>query len=84
MPNIQSVEFCALSLPLDRATSFSNRTVTDRHYGLVRLRSAQGIEGIGFCYVGSAGGGVFAAAVEQLLAPLLIYERIQRRHLEAT
>jgi len=72
LPKIQSVEFCAISLPLARATSFSNRTVTERHYGLVRVRSAQGHEGIGFCYVGSAGGGIFSAAVEQLLAPLLI------------
>ena len=72
MPKIQTVEFCAVSLPLDRATSFSNRTVSARHYGLVKVRSAEGLEGIGFCYVGSAGGGIFAAAVEQLLAPLLI------------
>ena len=72
MPKIQSVEFCAVSLPLDRATSFSNRTVSHRHYGLVRLRSTEGVEGIGFCYVGSAGGGIFAAAVQELLAPLLI------------
>lgn len=72
MPKIQTVDFCALSVPLDRATSFSNRTVTARHFGLVKVRSTEGIEGIGFCYVGSAGGGIFTAAVEQLLAPLLI------------
>ncbi len=72
MPKIQSVDFLAVSLPLDRPTSFSNRTVSARHYGLVRLRSTDGMQGIGFCYVGSAGGSLFAAAVEQLLAPLLI------------
>ena len=72
MPKIQSVEFCTLVLPLERVTAFSNRTVTARHYGLVKIRSQEGLEGIGFCYVGSAGGGIFAAAVEQLLAPVLI------------
>jgi len=72
LPKIHSVEFCAVTLPLDRPTSFSNRTVTARHYGLVKIRSSEGVEGIGFCYVGSAGGGIFSAAVEQLLAPLLI------------
>lgn len=72
MPKIQSIHFCAAAVPLDRVTSFSNRTVSTRHYGLVKVRSDDGVEGIGFCYVGSAGGGLFAAAVEQLLAPVLI------------
>ncbi len=72
MPKIQSIRFCAAAVPLERATSFSNRTVNVRHYGLVKVRSDDGVEGIGFCYVGSAGGALFAAAVEQLLAPVLI------------
>ncbi len=74
MPKIQTVEFCAVCLPLDTVTSFSNRTVTARHYGLVRVRSTDGAEGIGFCYIGSAGGGIFTAAVAELLGPLLIGE----------
>lgn len=72
MPTIQSIEVCAASVPLDKVTSFSNRTVTNRHYGLVKVRSTDGIEGIGFCYVGSAAGEIFRVAVEQLLAPVLI------------
>jgi L-alanine-DL-glutamate epimerase-like enolase superfamily enzyme len=72
VPKIQSIEFCAAAVPLDRVTSFSNRTVSVRHYGLVRVRADDGLDGIGFCYIGSAGGGIFKAAVEELLAPLLI------------
>ncbi|MGY2491051.1 mandelate racemase/muconate lactonizing enzyme family protein [Cupriavidus sp. CP313] len=72
MPIIQSIEVCVARVPLEHVTSFSNRTVTERHYGLVRVRSAEGVEGIGFCYVGSAGGELFRVAVEQLLAPVLI------------
>lgn len=72
MPTIESVDLCAVCVPLDRTTSFSNRTVTERHYGLVKVRSGEGAEGIGFCYVGSAGGDLFTVAVQQLLAPLLI------------
>lgn len=72
LPKIQSIEFCAASVPLDRVTSFSNRTVSVRHYGLVKVRSDDGLEGIGFCYVGSAAGGIFVAAVAELLAPILI------------
>jgi len=72
LPTIHSVAFCAAAVPLDRVTSFSNRTVNARHYGLVKVRSDDGLEGIGFCYIGTAGGGIFSAAVEQLLGPVLI------------
>jgi L-alanine-DL-glutamate epimerase-like enolase superfamily enzyme len=72
LPKIQSIEVCALAVPLDKITSFSNRTVTARHYGLVKVRSTDGIEGLGFCYVGSAAGKLFHVAVEELLAPVLL------------
>lgn len=72
MPMIESIEVCAPAVPLDTVTSFSNRTVSTRHYGLVKVRSTDGVEGIGFCYVGSAAGSIFVAAVKDLLAPLLI------------
>ncbi|WP_199027220.1 mandelate racemase/muconate lactonizing enzyme family protein [Ralstonia sp. ASV6] len=72
MPTIESVSVCVASVPLDRVTSFATRTVAQRQYGLVKVRSTDGVEGIGFCYVGHAGGDVLRAAVEQLLAPVLI------------
>ncbi|HEX3639250.1 MAG TPA: mandelate racemase/muconate lactonizing enzyme family protein [Paraburkholderia sp.] len=72
MPIIKSIEVCAARVPLDKVTSFSNRTVTERHYGLVKVRTADGIEGVGFCYVGSSAGDLFRVAVEQLLAPVIL------------
>ena len=72
MPKIESISVCAAGVPLDQVTSFATRTVTTRHYGLVKVRSTDGVEGIGFCYVGSAGGELLRVAVEQLLAPVLI------------
>ncbi len=72
MPIIESVAVTACEVPLDRVTSFSTRTVSSRHYGLVKVRSRDGHEGIGFCYVGSRAGGILKSAVELLLAPLLI------------
>lgn len=72
MPIIESVQVCAAAIPLDQVTSFSNRSVNTRHYGLVKVRSKEGMEGIGFCYIGSAGGQIFTAAVEHLLAKVLI------------
>ena len=72
MPRIQSVSVCTAVVPLESATSFATRTVSERHYCLVRVRSTGGLEGIGFCYVGSAGGSIAHAAVADLLAPKLV------------
>ena len=72
MPKIQSVAVCVARVPLDAVTSFATRTVSARDYCLVKVRSTAGAEGIGFCYVGSAGGNIARAAVEELLAPKLV------------
>ena len=72
MPKIQSVSVAVACVPLDVPTSFSTRTVTERHFCIVKVRSTEGVEGIGFCYVGSKGGDVAKVAVEQLLAPVLL------------
>lgn len=72
MPIIESIDVAAVPVPLDVVTSFSTRTVSERHYCLVKVRSTEGVEGIGFCYVGSAAGELAKIAVEQLLAPHLL------------
>ena len=72
MPKIQSVSVCIARVPLDNVTSFATRTVSARDYCLVKVRSSAGVEGIGFCYVGSAGGNIAKAAVAELLAQKLI------------
>ena len=63
MAIIQSVQVAAIAVPLDQVTSFSTRTVSERHYCLVKVRSKEGMEGIGFCYVGSAAGDIAKIAV---------------------
>jgi len=72
MPIIESVQVAAVPIPLDVVTSFSTRTVSERHYCIVKVRSRDGIEGLGFCYVGSAAGDIAKTAVEQLLASHLL------------
>ena len=72
MPTIQSVSVCVARIALDNVTSFATRTVAARDYCLVKVRSTAGVEGIGFCYVGSSGGNIAKVAVEELLAPKLI------------
>ena len=72
MSKIESVSVCIARVPLDTVTSFATRTVSARDYCLVKVRSVDGVEGIGFCYVGSAGGRIAQIAVEELLAPRLV------------
>jgi L-alanine-DL-glutamate epimerase-like enolase superfamily enzyme len=72
MPKIRSISVCPTRVPLDRVTSFATRTVRAREYCLVRIRSTDGDEGIGFCYVGTAGANIAKLAVTDLLAPLLL------------
>ena len=72
MSKIEAVSVCVARVPLDRITSFATRTVSARDYCLVKVRSTDGLEGIGFCYVGSAGGRIAQIAVEEILAPKLI------------
>jgi L-alanine-DL-glutamate epimerase-like enolase superfamily enzyme len=72
MALIESVSVCVARVALDTVTSFATRTVSARDYCLVKVRSVEGVEGIGFCYVGSAGGRIAQIAVEELLAPRLI------------
>ena len=62
MPIIESIQVASVAVPLDKVTSFSTRTVSERHYCLVKVRGRDGNEGIGFCYVGSAGGDIAKVA----------------------
>jgi len=78
MSRIETITSALVSVPLDRATSFARRTVTARDYALVRVRTEDGIEGIGFCYAGHRAGGIVVQAVRELLAPVLLGEDAQR------
>ena len=57
-----------LIIPLRTGTSIANRTMTERHYTLVRVATDGGVEGLGFCYCGNAAGWVVTSAVRDLLA----------------
>lgn len=68
---IESVDARTIRIPLDHQTAFSTRLVSARDYGVVRVRTADGHEGIGFCYGGSRAGSLVAHAVRELFAPML-------------
>lgn len=74
MTKIRAVRARSINIPLDVVTSLSSRRVVERHYGVVEVEGDDGHTGIGFCYVGSAGGGLFTEAVSSLLAPVLVGE----------
>lgn len=69
---IVSVEARTIRVALDQVTTFSTRTVSARDYTLVKVRTADGHEGIGFCYGGSRGGVLVTHAVRELFKPLLV------------
>jgi L-alanine-DL-glutamate epimerase-like enolase superfamily enzyme len=72
MSKIESVSVCIARVPLDIPVQFSTRTVTAREYCLVRIRSQDGVEGIGYCYAVNTSGRLLALSVKDLLGPLLI------------
>src|ERR1700679_2354001 len=72
MSTIVSVEARTVHIPLSQATDFARRQVTSRDYTLVRIRTEDGVEGIGHCYAGHSGGNVVTTAVREMLAPMLI------------
>lgn len=78
MPKVASISVCTARVPLDHVTAFATRTVSARDYGLVKVRSAEGVEGIGFCYAGSSAGALVQKAVEDLLAAKIIGQESTR------
>lgn len=77
MARIASVSVRNVCVPLDRVSSFATRTVKARHYCLVKIRSSDGAEGLGYCHSGNS-ANIVCTAVQELLAPMLIGEESTR------
>ncbi|MFC7256732.1 mandelate racemase/muconate lactonizing enzyme family protein [Haloplanus litoreus] len=67
---IESVESYPIEIPLETPVSFSNRTIHYRDHAITHVRTASGIEGVGYslCYEAAE---LVADAVESRLAPVL-------------
>src|SRR5450432_384363 len=65
---IAKVEAAAVRLPLRRPVAFSTRRLSAREFVIVRIRTRDGIEGVGYTYAGP----LAAQAIERNLAPLLL------------
>jgi len=59
-------------IPLRNVTSSSTRTVSERHYTIVRVRTDEEHEGLGFCYCGNGAGWVVTTRIRDLLAPHIV------------
>jgi L-alanine-DL-glutamate epimerase-like enolase superfamily enzyme len=69
---ITTVRARALAVPLSRATRMSTRVLDQRHFLVVEISAdAGGPVGVGYAYAGTNGGRLVAAAVDDLLAPVL-------------
>jgi L-alanine-DL-glutamate epimerase-like enolase superfamily enzyme len=69
---IERVSVVLVRIPLAVSTAFATRTVHAREYALVKVRTADGIEGVGFCYAGSSAGNLVVSAIRDLLAPIVV------------
>ncbi|WP_101297979.1 mandelate racemase/muconate lactonizing enzyme family protein [Halegenticoccus soli] len=67
---ITEVESFAVSIPLKEPVAFATRVVEERDHAIVRVRTDDGIEGLGYS-LGYGGASVIAAAVETVLAPMV-------------
>src|SRR4026208_301839 len=65
---IISIQAITVRLPLKRPVSFSTRRLEAREFVIVRIRTADGIEGVGYTY----GGRLVANAIDYHLADLLV------------
>ncbi|MGM0605572.1 MAG: mandelate racemase/muconate lactonizing enzyme family protein [Halobacteriota archaeon] len=70
---ISEVESIPVAIPLAEPVSFSNRTITYRDHAITYVRTADGLEGVGYS-LGYEGAALIADAVESMLEPLLVGE----------
>ncbi|MPZ63606.1 MAG: mandelate racemase/muconate lactonizing enzyme family protein [Propionibacteriales bacterium] len=61
----------AVSVPVGKATRMSTRVLDRRDYVLVHVETDDGTRGLGFAYIGTAGGAAAAELVAELLVPTL-------------
>ncbi len=70
---ITSVRAQAIHVPLEKPTRISTRVLAKRDFVIVRIGCDESdAVGLGYSYLGTAGGRVAALAVEELLTPVVV------------
>jgi L-alanine-DL-glutamate epimerase-like enolase superfamily enzyme len=68
---IVRVQAKVVCLPLQNPVAIATRTVSERHWLFVKVTTLDGVEGLGFSYVGYDNGSIAEQIVEQLLTPVV-------------
>lgn len=69
---ITDIRSVLVRIPLQHPVRIATREVRWREFVLVFVKTEDGMEGIGYTYAGTVGGGMVRAAVEDVLKPLLL------------
>ena len=69
---IREVQIRLVRMPLAIPTAFATRNVAHRDFVLVKIISAEGVEGLGWTYAGNLAGEVVREAAAALFAPMLL------------
>ena len=69
---IVSIAARNVAVPLAVPTRIATREITARYYLLISVQTDSGVEGVGYAYSGTVGGGVLVQSVEEIIAPLLV------------
>ena len=69
---IVDIKACTVAIPLETPTTFSTRIVSERHFTIVKIVREDGVEGIGYCYIGNKAGHLGTIAVRDLLRDSVI------------
>lgn len=69
---VTNLQSCTAVIPLLKPAMFSTRMVHDRHFCIVRIQREDGVEGLGYCYVGNRAGQLATLAVRELLRNCVI------------
>ena len=64
---VANVDARTISIPLRKPLAFSTRYVVRREFTIVRVRTTDGIEGMGYCYCGNRAGHLVTQFVRELL-----------------
>lgn len=69
---ITDVRTATVAIPVKRPTAISTRPLAVREFVLVWVRTAGGLEGVGYTYAGTVGGRMTQVAVDTVLKDMLI------------
>ncbi len=72
MNTVASLSYAIVGIPLENPIAFATQSVSVRHFGLLKIRTRDGAEGIGYSYLGAIPTRLVGIAIEEWLAPLVL------------